>query len=162
MATKTNLRRMKPSGKSPAPGDVFAMLMPTGNHLFGRVVLAEPPREKAPMPGAYLIYIYAWQSPTSRPDYSQLRRDRLLIPPLWTNKLAWTKGYFQTVENRPLEDAVILTQHCFRSSTGKLVDETGRPLDRRSEPCGEWGSASYRWIDDHVSDAVGIRRAPED
>lgn len=112
------------------------------------------------MPGANLLYIYAWQSRTKHPKYEQLNRRNLLIPPVWTNRLGWTKGYFQTIESRPLESGDLLHQHCFQDYRGIYVDESWRKLPFRVEPCGEWGLVSYRWIDDHVSDAVGIPRVP--
>lgn len=82
--------------------------------------------------------------------------------------MAWTKGYFRTIENRPLEKFDLLKQHCFlRVSFGPtkpntFVDETGQLLAQRTEPCGNWSLVSYRWIDDHVSDALGIPRVPEE
>jgi hypothetical protein len=48
------------------------------------------------------------------------------------------------------------------AASGKFVDETEKEVGGRSDPCGEWALASYRWIDDHVSDALGISRAPEE
>ena len=45
---------------------------------------------------------------------------------------------------------------------GIYLDEVGRKLLRRFDPCGEWGLASYRWIDDHISDAMGIPRVSAD
>ena len=113
------------------------------------------------MPAAYLIHIYAWQSETKRPDYRHLTPDGLLIPPVWTNRLGWTKGYFQMIENLALGPDALLKQHCFRRDDGIYLDEIGRRLPHRSEPCGEWALVSYRWIDDHVSDALNIPRVPE-
>ena len=61
-----------------------------------------------------------------------------------------------------------MRQHCFSraplspNAAPVFVDENGRELKQRTEPCGEWGLVSYRWIDDHVSDAIEIPRAPED
>src|SRR5687767_3067723 len=101
---RTNLQVLKRSNRPPASGDVFVMQLPNGSHLFGRVILADAPQGRAPMPGANLIYIYDVQSPTPRPNYAGLLPNKLLIPPLWTNKLPWSKGYFQHVENRPLGD----------------------------------------------------------
>lgn len=164
---RTNLEVLKRSNRPPVGGDVFFMRLPNGLHLFGRVILADVAQGRAPMPGANLIYIYDVQSPTPQPDYAELLPNRLLIPPLWTNRLPWTKGYFQHVENRPLGDFDLLRKHCFRrvpvepNLSGKYVDELGTELRARTEPCGEWGLVSYRWIDDHVSDAVGMRRVPE-
>jgi len=137
------------------------MLLPTAMYLFGRVILADPPREFAPMPGANLIYIYACQSKSKTPDETRLRPDDLLIPPVWTNRLGWTKGYFETISSGELEPGALLSQHCFRRHDGVYLDEVGRRLPGRVEPCGEWGLVSYRWIDDHISDALGIPRVPE-
>ena len=120
------------------------------------------------MPGSNLIYIYDRQSQTPTPQLADLRPGRLLIPPVWTNRLAWTKGYFRTIENRPIEHFDLLRQHCFcrtlpRPDAPKVfLDETGNQLPHRIEPCGVWGLVSYRWIDDQVSDSVGIPRVPEE
>jgi hypothetical protein len=161
MAALTNLQLIKRSRHVPAAGDLFAMQLPTGKHLFGRVVLADPPRGAAPMPSSNLLYIYSWRSDTKEPDHQQLTPDKLLLPPIWTNRLGWTKGVFQAIENQPIRARDLLAQHCFRDAfKGIYVDETGRKLPFRVEPCGEWSLVSYRWIDDHVSDAVGIPRVP--
>jgi hypothetical protein len=145
----------------PAAGDVFVMQLPTSKYLLARVMLANPPRISAPGPSANLIYIYSWQSDTDQPDHQQLTCDRLLLPPIWTNRLGWTRGVFRAIENRSVQARDLLAQHCFRDSfRNAYCDETGRKLPFRVEPCGEWGLVSYLWIDDHVSDAVGIPRVP--
>jgi hypothetical protein len=151
---------MKASRRAPVAGDIFVIELPTGKYLFGQVVLANPPRENAPMPGSYLIYIYSAQSETTQVDYEKLRRDNLLIAPVWTNQLGWTKGYFQVVGSRPLDSSVVLANHCFRRYDGVYLNEQGAKISKRLEPCGEWGLVSYRWIDDRVSDALGIPRVP--
>jgi hypothetical protein len=156
----TNIVRMNGTRRRPEDGDIFFIKLPTGNYLFGRVRFSEPAREKAPMPGAYLIYIYREQFPEPIPDFSKLTPEQFLIPPVWTNRMPWEKGYFRHLENRPLESADIPLQHCFRDLHGKFVDEIGRALRWQTESCGEWGLVSYRWIDDHISDAVGIERIP--
>jgi hypothetical protein len=164
---QTNLRVLKGTRRPPERGDVFFMQVPNGVYLFGRVALASVPRPRAPMPGSNLIYIYEWQSRVPQPEYSKLLPNKLLMPPVWTNNLPWTKGHFQHIENRPLGDFDLLRQHCFHvapldpGSRSTYVDESGRKLERRIEPCGEWGLASYRWIDDHVSDAVEVPRVPD-
>jgi hypothetical protein len=137
------------------------MRLPDGRYLFGQVVLADLPADKAPMPRSNLIYIYRATSDTPDPDLSQLRPDNLLLPPIFTNRLAWSKGYFNTVAHRELSDGDLLPQHCFwRATTRRHVDVTGQPTDRRTEPCGDWGLAGYLLIDREISDALGIPRAP--
>lgn len=162
MLDHTNLRQLRPSRKKLKPGDIFAMLLPDELYLFGRVILVDLPRGIAPMPGANLIYIYDHRASGTVPQIDALTPDRLLIPPQFVNRLGWSRGYFETTANAPLSRSDLLSQHCFWSSTRKAYrDETGQPLQRRTEPCGSWGLGNYRVIDDLVSDALGFPRIPE-
>jgi hypothetical protein len=114
------------------------------------------------MPGANLIYIYKDRSSDPRLDREKLWPSRLLLPPIWTNSLGWSRGYFKNVDHIDVDAQRYLPKHCFwRVASKQYVDETGKPIPNRVEPCGSWGLVSYRWIDDHVSDAVGIARAPD-
>ncbi|WP_431843961.1 immunity 26/phosphotriesterase HocA family protein [Calidifontibacter indicus] len=159
----TNIQIIKPSRKKPQGGDIFAIRLPDGSHLFGRVIdadIKDPMR--APMPGAYLIYVYAERSASMEPDLSALTTDRLLLPPVFINKMPWTKGYFATVHHVAVESTDRLARHCFWSAGREIyVDENRRPLPHEVQPCGDWGLSSYRWLDDHISDALGIPRVPE-
>lgn len=141
---QTNLKVLKRSNVPPKAGDIFVMQLPSDEYLFGRVILADAPRERAPMPCSHLLYIYDRRSAVPQAEISDLRPGRLLIPPVWTNRKAWTKGCFRTIGNRPLERFDLLKQHCFlRLAFGPgrpdaVVDETGRVLTQRTEPCGSW------------------------
>jgi len=162
----TNLKVLKRSNAIPRRGDIFVMQLPNDLFLFGRVIIADAPQPSAPMPGSNLIYIYDRQSKTPTPEPADLRPGRLLIPPVWTNRLGWTKGYFKTIENRPIERFDLLQPHCFcrtlpRTNAPEVfVDENRSPLRQRIDPCGDWALFSYRWIDDKVSEAVGIPIVP--
>jgi hypothetical protein len=159
---ETNLRRLSASRADPRAGDIFAMLLPDGEYLFGRVVLADLPKGKAPMPTSSLVYIYdARSTDKNAPPLESLTPERLLIAPLFINRLPWREGYFETVANQPIRDGDLLRRHCFWDAVRKIYrDETGQPLAERAEPCGVWGLGSYRMIDDLVSDALGIPRVP--
>jgi hypothetical protein len=75
--------------------------------------------------------------------------------------MPWTKSYFQNVAHEPIESDDLLDRHCFWDAVRRVYrDETGTISSSRSEPCGEWGLGSFRMIDDLVSDALGITRAP--
>lgn len=75
--------------------------------------------------------------------------------------MLWTKGYFETVASRLLEVGDLLEHHCFRNWTGSDVDQHGNKLAGPVEPCGDWVLSSYRRLDDLISDALGMTRAPD-
>ena len=159
----TNLRKLRVSRKKPEAGDVFVMQLPDGVFLPGLVVGAELERPLAPMTGSYLIYVYDLRLDSKAVDLSRLRPDRLLIPPAYTNRLAWTKGYFETVDRMEIRSDVLVSQYCFWDvARGRFVDDMEQPLRAERQPSGSWGLVSYRRLDDLVSDAVGIPRVPED
>lgn len=112
------------------------------------------------MPDSYLVYVYDMIQPVPKADPDALTRVRLLIPPIFINRRGWTKGYLQTIAHAELREADLLSHHCFRDFTGRHLDEKGRLLEERLEPCGTWDLSSYLRLDDLVSDALGIARAP--
>ena len=157
----TNLQFQKRTVKKPIIGDIFSLMLPGSTFLFGLVIGADLPSGRAPMPGSYLLYVYADQSPNPEPDLDNLSAERLLIAPFFTNRMLWTKGYAQTIGNMKISAARLLPQHCFKDLLlERYYDEQGRTLPRRYEPCGSWGLGSYRKLDDLISDALGIERVP--
>jgi hypothetical protein len=160
MAVETNLRALKPSRKKPKAGDVFVMQTPDDDYLFGRVITAEA--AVGPMTGCILFYVFRTRSAVKKlPDRAELAPSRLLLPPLMTNRLPWSRGYFETVGQLPLEPGDVLKQHCFRRSSGQYYDEANHELPGPVEPVGDWALHSYRTIDDQVSDALGFPRVPD-
>ena len=158
----TNLQVLKRSRSKPGPGDVFAMRLPDDSHIFGRVIAGELEPPLAPTPVSYLIYVYDERSVSKEPDLAQLTPERLLLPPVFINRLPWTKGYFENVAHEELRQSQLIAQHCFRDvARSRFVDERQQPLPREVHPCGDWALSSYRWLDDRISDALGIERAPE-
>ena len=159
--TGTNLRVLARSRRAPTAGDVFVMQLADGRYLFGRVILADLSADRAPMPGSNLIYVYRELSESKGPRYEALGPNNLLVPPLFTNRLGWVRGVFETVEHGSVNPSDMLEQHCFEDVfPRRFVDERGAVLGRRIEPCGTWGLQSYRAIDDQIADALAIPRAP--
>jgi len=133
------------------------MHLPDG-FLYGRVI--DTNANALGGGGSVLIYIYKARS-NVREDIPELHLDQLLIPPLMTNKLPWSRGYFQFLENRPLEDKDRLKQHCFVNTEGWYFDEQRNRLPKAHEPVGQWGLHSFRTIDDEISKALGIPLVPD-
>lgn len=157
-----NMKRLTHATKKPRAGDFFAIALKDERFLFGRVINTNAISGLG-LPGAILIYIYETQSKTKElPDSSHLRPDRLLVSPIMTNQLPWTRGYFEILDHAPLEDDDILRQHCFLSARGAYFDENGNKLDYASEPVGDYGLHSYRSIDDEISGALGLETAIEE
>lgn len=148
-----NLVVLQKSRRRPAPGDLFAMKLGRGPFLFGRVIRTDA--DAGGFPNANLIYIYRFQS-AKKAVHEDLSRDHLLLPPVMTNNLPWSRGYFEHLGNRPLEAQDRLPRHCFRDDRGWYFDETGKRLPGPLDPVGEWGLHSYRTIDDAISIALGI------
>jgi len=154
-----NLAVLKKSRRSPQVGDVFVLQPPDGLYLFGRVI--DIAAEIGPFKSCVLVYLYRQRSSQKAPPPALLR-GQLLVPPLMTNRLPWSRGYFELVESRPLTDMDRLPQHCFADLWGRYFDERSRRLPGPVEPIGQWGLESYRTIDDQVSEALGIPLAPDD
>lgn len=157
-----NLAVLRKTRRAPEAGDVFVMQPPDGEFLFGRVISTEA--EVGPMKGCVLIYVYRSRSRQKTPVPELLRED-LLVPPVMTNKLPWTRGYFEHVENRPLALTDCLAEHCFErswTSPAQYYDDRGHRLSGPIPPVGEYGLQSYRTIDDKISKALGIPLAPDD
>ena len=135
-------------------GDIFVLQVRKGEFILGRVVTTNA--RLGGFDNVILIYIY--QTVTKKKSHiPPLKSDKLLIPPLGTNQQPWLRGYFQTVAHEPLREKDVLRTHCFRDAlTGKYLDEQGRELEEKVEPCGEYGVASYRMIDYEVSKALGL------
>ena len=154
-----NLRVLKRARRSPEVGDIFVLSPANGQFLFGRVVATDA--NPLGVGGGILIYIYGARSSDKSP-VPELRPSELLVPPMMTNKLPWTKGYFEFVENRPMGPQDRLAQHCFKDTRGWFFDEQRNRLPEPTEPVGQWGLHSYQTIDDEISNALGIPLAPDE
>lgn len=149
-----NLAVLKKSRRKLKAGDIFVMLPLDGLYLYGRVMSTDA-RAGWSMPGANLIYVYRPRTRQKLP-VPELLREHLLVPPMMTNNLPWSKGYFEFIESREIRAKDRLDQHCFKDSRGRYFDEQCKALAQAVEPIGQWGLHSYRTIDDEVSKALGI------
>ena len=157
MPSGPNLRVLGASRKAPSPGDIFVLSPIESVYLFGRVVVADASVGRMP---AILIYVYDIVRATPEtPDVSVLKPERLLLPPLLTNRLGWSRGFFRRTGHAPLAPDDVLAIHCFRDSRGRHFDEHSRPLAGPVEPVGQWGLHSFRTIDDAIGDVLGLPRA---
>ncbi len=153
-----NLAMLEPSRRVLENGDIFVMQPPDGRYLYGRVVDIDALAESG-MSSCVLVYIYSTRSQLKR-SIPRPSLKKLLLPPLITNRLPWTRGYFEFLENRKLTPKDVLPQHCFSTPNDEYFDEKNRRLDAPVEPVGQAGLRSLKSIDDEVSLALGIPVAP--
>jgi Immunity protein 26 len=155
-----NMSILNPSRKKMHPGDTFVMHYDKVGYLFGRVILVDLPAERAPMPGANLIYIYRERSQSPDPTGLALKKEALLIPPTFINRLPWSRGYFETVGHAPLAEDDVWGRHCFEDHMTRTRveyrDLDGNRLEKPFEPCGTWGLHSFASLDDVISEVLGI------
>ena len=151
-----NLAILKKSRHSPKPGDVFAMLPSDGLYLFGRVVANDA--NPLGVGGAILLYIF---SPRSRrkTDVPLLRTSDLLLAPIMTNRLPWSRGYFENICNQAITSPDRLEVHCFKDSRGWYFDEYGNRLPSAVGRVGQWGLHSFQTIDDDIARALELCEA---
>ena len=151
-----NMKLLKRSRSAPTVGDIFVYQMPDNLFRFGRVI-----RDDARMmawKGLFVLYFYQAESETKRP-VPRLDKGDLLIPPRITDRGAWTRGYFETVEQRRLEEEDTVSTHCFQDDD-QYCDEYGNRLARRSEPCGFYGLTTECGIDNALTRALGFLLSP--
>lgn len=151
-----NLVKLKPSRKNPQPGDVFVFMLKQhlGQFWFGQVIRNDS--SVGPFKNTILIYIFKNHSPDKQ-NVPVLSSDALLVPPIHTNKLPWTRGYFETVANKDLIKEQLLPYHHFLSAfKGRVFDDDSRPVANPGPIVGEFGLHSFKTIDDSISKALGI------
>jgi hypothetical protein len=125
---RLTLRVLAPSRKRIRAGDVFAMLPKDGKgYLFGRVITTTAVAHG--WDRMILIYVYRFRSKAKEaPPQEELSPDSLLVPPIMTDRLAWSKGFSETIANWPVEEGDRLPQHCFRDYAGAYYDEMSNRL----------------------------------
>ncbi len=149
-----HLEILKKSRSKVKTGDIF-VLKPKGfDYYFGRTMSIDANCGFGQ--GAVLIYIYNIKS-KDKNIIPVLNKNKLLLSPLFTNYLPWSKGYFETIGNRSLTVEDTFTQHCFKHPEKDIYyNEFGDKLDKEYLPVGFYGLSSYKSIDDKISKVLGI------
>ena len=158
---KTNLAITKRSRREPQVGDVVAMRLEGRGWLLGRVISTTA--RIGPWggwDGAILLYVFGpVQEHPTVPE--SLSVDHLLIAPVLLDRSLWRAGYIVFLENREIKDGEKLRQHCFEYPAllqPTFLDENGRRLDSRTDPCGLSALTLLRGLDERLSTALGLSR----
>jgi hypothetical protein len=152
-----NLSTLKKSRRRLKAGDIFVMAPSDGKFLFGRVINTNA--DPLGVGGAILIYIYRARS-EGKLQVPDLTPETLLVPPIMTNTLPWSRGYFEVIENRPLVPSDCLKRHTFLRDWTKppqYFDEQGNRVQGPPKgPVGTWGLWGFEAIDSEISKALGL------
>lgn len=157
MASPSNdllIESLRRTRRWPQKGDVFVYRLKGHHYGFGRVVVTDI--------GMFfdddrliLIYIYDAFSPTMS-NVPTLRKEMLLIPPVFVSRRPWTKGYFQTVRSEGLRREDRWPRHCFYDAAHfRYVDECGKRVMRRTDPCGDYGLSFIGAVEVCIRRALG-------
>lgn len=162
-----NLEYLKKSNKPVEAGEIFVYKMKKQPYGYGRVIRGNVSMGMKALPSAMMwasilmAYIYDAFS-EDKEAIPSLSCNRLLIPPILINRRPWTKGFFETIARPPLQKGDFLPMHCFHSaSIGGYVDEDGRRLPRKLQPCGVFAFGNEYTTDVEISLALGIKPAPD-
>ncbi|MDD2717660.1 MAG: Imm26 family immunity protein [Candidatus Wallbacteria bacterium] len=142
-------------------GDIFYFQLKQKPDLywFGRVVNNNA--KIMNYSGITMVYIYS-QPSRSADKLPELKPDKLLIPPQFINRIGWSKGYFVTILNKPIESNDLLPVNCFFNSiTKKNFDDNGKEVNDPKPPFGFQSIGNYRTIEDDVCEALGIPLSDE-
>ncbi len=149
-------RQLKKSKKALRTKHIFVVRFDDLGFFWGRII--DPDVELWGGFRGPLIYIYN-RCTASKDAVPELPKTELLVPPLFTNRLSWSRGYFETVANRTLTPEEILSQHCFSAWSADgveyYVDENGKRLPRRTEPCGQYGVCGVEYVEHQMADVLG-------
>jgi hypothetical protein len=144
-------------GKSrigPKAGDFFVYQIEAGRYGWGRVLRLDA--RVCQIPKLVLAYFYDTFTETQAP-VPLLSKERLLIPPVLTNKLGWRDGYYRTVANAPVRLGEVYDRHCFRNaSLRQYFDENGIEILNPFGPLGTCGVHSYASIQRDLCRKLGI------
>ncbi len=138
------------------------MVLPDDSFLFGRVVSTAARWALAEDSGTVnLVYVYDYRSSDKKvPDRQHLGADRLLVPPQLINRLGWSRGYFETLANLPLEEGEVLREHCFQTNVyaagPRWFDERANALPEPVPPVGAWGAGNWLTLEAEVFRALGL------
>lgn len=157
------LRRGKSSRKPVVAGEVFGFTFVDPDlTLVGRVV-----RDDARIVGFHdgiylLLYVYREVfdgDPADDMVFARLTPDKLLMPPVLTDRGGWTRGAFRRLGKFPLTPRLELPRHVFVHSPGVFYDEYANRVYESQPVHGLAGAMGYNGLALRAFHALDLRTA---
>ena len=143
------LKVIKKSKTEPVEGDIFVLSPREDIYFYGRVLKSNINHisQDTFVHGKSVVVIFKCKNnEISMSNYYPNYND-LLIRPEIVDKSYWSKGYFFTIENKPLDDNEKKLDYGFYSiGKGKFLKETGIEIDHQPVLLGTYGIATISGI----------------
>jgi len=146
---------MKPYKKKLYVGDIFVMKY-IDFYLFGRIGDIYNPGKYQ----LYVVYIYK-DSSGSINKIPDLNKDLLLVKPFIINRLGFSRGYMNVIDNIPIDNnngfpTISYTDGRF------YYDSLDKKLNKSKGYTVKLSFGNYRTLDDEISNKLGISLAPNE
>lgn len=155
------LQVIAPYRKALKRGDVFAMKFDDSFFLHGHIVSTEAVWTGRAEDGLInLIYVYdRIASRVDDYDVAALSPSRLLVPPILTPRVGWSRGYFSVVAHIPLTPGDVLERHVFKKSANRewYFDDAGNEVETWDGPVGLYAGFTSSSIQLAVLHALGLK-----
>lgn len=150
----TNLLKLQASRKLPQVGDVFTFLLCDRMYTFGQVLDAGITLSEFRDLALVVVFELRSKKKEIPPDLTKSKR---VVSPMLMQKVAWSRGYFETIGREPVEGGA----YCFQAAWGDYFDRMGKKLAKPIGTVLDMDVGNYRVIEDEVCNWLGIPLSPD-
>jgi len=153
------LKVIKRVRRKPVEGDIFVLSPREGVYFYGRVLKASISHVSINSftHGKHLVFIFRCQSKEINIDAFNPNYEEILIRPAIVDDSYWSRGYFFTIGNEPINDEERgLDIGFYNVMTGKFFTESGVEMDHRPKFLGIEGIATIIGIAMEVNEELII------
>jgi hypothetical protein len=151
-----NLEFLETSKKKIKTGDVFVVKPPKMKFYYG--IVANSNANLFHVDGILHLQFFDFSTDDYGSISDKLHDSKLLFPPVLTNRLGWSKGYFKTIGNISIENFKTIKEASFYYYNGEIFDDNSNQLSQpySLETTGSFAVTSYLNIDNLISLRLGI------
>ena len=144
--------------RHPRAGDAFVYHPGNANFFWGR--LLETPFSISWAKGHLILLYDVATTDTDRVPWEAIGSAQLLVPPIVINGTPWSKGYFRSVENRPMRPEESRHPIFFVNHNRECVDSNGKStVGSQLSPDAmlpTFGLSNVRLVDELLKQRLGV------